>query len=326
MRAILCKELTGHKHLTLEQIEAPVPAEDEVLINVSVCALNFFDTLITKGKYQFKPDLPFSPGGEIAGTIEKTGKNVSSFQIGDRVMAYIGSGGLREQITVSADKLFKIPDKVSDEVAASLSITYGTAMHGLVDRAGLKKDQTVAVSGAAGGAGLAAIEIASAIGANPIAIASSEEKINLAKKHGAIGGILSGDATLKQQLKTFNNGEGVDVIYDCIGGEFAEPALRALKWNGRYLVVGFASGDIPEIPLNLVLLKGIHISGVFWGRFIKEQNEDFRNHINQLLKWSGEKVLNPHIEAVYPLEQSSEALDVLANRKAVGKILVSMKN
>lgn len=322
MRAILCKDLTGYQNLTLNEVETPAPAPNEALVKVTVTALNFFDTLITKGEYQFKPELPFSPGGEIAGTIEQLGANVKGLNIGDRVMAYIGSGGLREQIAVSSEKLFKIPDDVSDEVAASLSITYGTAMHGLIDRAALKPNQTVAITGAAGGAGLAAVEIARAIGANPIAIASSDAKINLAKDHGASAGIVSGDETLKQKLKAFNEGEGVDVIYDCVGGELAEPTLRALKWNGRYLVVGFASGDIPKIPLNLVLLKGIHISGVFWGRFIKEQPDDFKNHIHQLLVWSQNKILNPHIEAIYPLEQTIEALGVLANRKATGKILI----
>lgn len=326
MKAIICNELTGFENLKLETIEAPQEiADNEVIVDVHMAALNFFDTLITRGKYQFKPDVPFSPGGEISGTISKIGPSVTNFKIGDRVMAYIGHGGIREQVVASEKQCIKLPDDVSDEVAASLSITYGTAMHGLLGQADFRKGDKVAVLGAAGGAGLAAVEIAKAMELTPIAIASSEDKINLAIKHGASEGVLSTIPNLKETLKAHNDGNGIDGIYDCVGGDLAEPSLRALKWKGHYLVVGFAAGDIPKIPLNLIMLKGIHVSGVFWGRFIEEQPEDFKDHMRLLLEWCRQGKLNPHIEAVYPIEQTIEGISILAKRKAIGKILIDVR-
>ena len=326
MKAIICDELTGFEALKLETIEAPKEfADNDVIIEVHMAALNFFDTLITRGKYQYKPDLPFSPGGEISGTIIQKGKSVKNFEIGDRIMAYIGHGGIREQVVVNDKQLIKLPDDVSDEIAASLSITYGTAMHGLMGQADFQKGDKVAVLGAAGGAGLAAVEIAKAMELTPIAIASSEEKIDLAKKHGAIEGVLSTIPNLKETLKAYNDNQGIDGVYDCVGGELAEPSLRALKWKGHYLVVGFAAGEIPKIPLNLIMLKGIHVSGVFWGRFIEEQQEDFKSHMKLLLEWCREGKVNPHIEAIYPIEKTIEAIGILAERKAIGKILIEVK-
>lgn len=327
MKAIICNDLTGYQDLSLENIEGPNEiAENEVIVDVHMAALNFFDTLITRGKYQFKPDLPFSPGGEISGKITQKGSSVSGFEIGDRVMAYIGHGGIREQVIVTEKQLVKLPDDVSDEVAASLSITYGTAMHGFMGQADFKKGDFVAILGAAGGAGLAAVEIAKAMDLAPIAIASSEDKINLAKEHGAVDGVLSTIPDLKAKLKSLNNNSGLDGVYDCVGGDLAEPSLRALKWKGCYLVVGFAAGEIPKIPLNLIMLKGIHVSGVFWGRFIEEQPKDFQDHMRQLLAWCQEGKLSPHIESVYPIEQTVEALSIIADRKATGKILIQVKS
>jgi NADPH2:quinone reductase len=327
MKAIICNDLTGYQDLSLETIEGPKEiAGNEVIVDVHMAALNFFDTLITRGKYQFKPGLPFSPGGEISGKITKKGSSVTGFEVGDRVMAYIGHGGIREQVIVAEKQLVKLPDDVSDEVAASLSITYGTAMHGLMDQADFKKGDFIAILGAAGGAGLAAVEIAKAMELTPIAIASSEDKINLAKEHGAVDGVLSTTPDLKTKLKSLNNNSGLDGVYDCVGGELAEPSLRALKWKGRYLVVGFAAGEIPKIPLNLIMLKGIHVSGVFWGRFIDEQPEDFQDHMRQLLAWCQDGKLRPHIETVYPIEKTVEALSIIADRKATGKILIQVKS
>ncbi len=326
MKAILCQELTGFENLMHVEVDVPIAARDEVLVSVSMVALNFFDTLITQGKYQIKPDLPFSPGGEIAGVVIGLGEDVHDFAIGDRVMAYIGWGGLREQITVASKDLIKVPAQISDEVAASLMITYGTAMHGLVDRAQLKKGETIAVLGAGGGAGLAAVQVACALGAHVIGVASSDEKRALAKQYGAHDTVDSEKEDLKACLKTYNQGRGVDVIYDCVGGDLAEPALRALSWNGRYLVVGFASGTIPSIALNLIMLKGIHVQGVFFGRYIEEQRDDFKNNVQQLLQWVQAGELSAHIHAVYPLSQIKTALGDLSNRTARGKILVKVSS
>lgn len=330
MKAVLCKSLTGYQDLTIESVALPTAEGDDALIDVKMVALNFFDTLITKGKYQFKPDLPFSPGGEMAGVVSTVGDNATGLKPGDRVMGYPGWGALREQITMPATKLIKLPDSISFETAASLMITYGTAMHGLADRGSAGKGDLVAVLGAGGGAGLAAVEIAAALGATVIAIASDQPKLDLAMQHGATLAINSSDGDLKQRLKDLaaENGKpgGVDVVYDCVGGDLAEPSLRALNWGGRYLVVGFASGDIPAIPLNLIMLKGIHVQGVFWGRFIEEQPEDYKAHMRQLLAWVEEGTLTPHIDAVYPLEETVTALDRLAGRKARGKLLISVGN
>ena len=324
MKAVLCKELTGYENLSLEDIDFPSLEEDEVIIEVTVAALNFFDTLITRGNYQFKPDLPFSPSGEIAGIVRQVGCNVQGFEVNDRVMAYIGWGGLREQIAVKASKLTKIPKGVSDEIAAGLIITYGTAMHGLVDRAKVSAGDTVAVLGAAGGAGLAAVEVAHALGARVIGVASDQEKLQLTKEHGAHLTVNSKTQDLKTSLKDLTDGLGVDVVYDCVGGSLAEPALRAVKWNGHYSVVGFASGDIPQVPFNLIMLKGIHVQGVFFGRYLEEQPGDYQRDVEQLLKWVEDGAISPHVEAVYPLTETKTALGILAQRKARGKILIQV--
>ncbi len=324
MKAILCKELTGYKNLTLEDSPEPTLKSGEVLVEVEITALNFFDTLITKGQYQFKPDLPFAPGGEIAGRVNAVADDVSGFNRGDRVMAYIGWGGCQQLVAVKASDLIHIPDAISSKEAASLIITYGTAMHGLVDRANLKAGQNIAILGAGGGAGLAAVEIAKALGATIIAVASSNEKCELAQSQGAQMALNVTNEDLKTGLKQLTKGEGVDVVYDCVGGDLAEPALRTVKWNGRYLVVGFASGEIPAIPLNLIMLKGINVQGVFFGRFLEQQREDFQAHISQLLNWVEAGVLTPHVSAVYPLAETVNAIEVLANRKARGKILIDV--
>lgn len=325
MKAIICSKLSGFENLTIEEIKPPILASGEVLVEVSKVALNFFDTLITKGQYQDKPPLPFSPGGEISGIVKDVSPEVRNFSIGDRVMAYVGWGGLQQQVTVNAEKAIKIPDNVTDELAAAVSITYGTAMHGLMERANIKENDTVVILGAAGGAGLAAIEVAKAIGAKIIAVASTEEKIALAISYGAHDGILSGSSDLKTEIKSKTNNKGADIIYDCVGGDLAEPCLRALNWHGRYLVVGFASGTIPSLPLNLVMLKGCHVSGVFWGRFIKEQPEEHAKLMQQLLSWCENGQITPHIHKVYPFEETVSALRIIAERQAEGKILIDMQ-
>ena len=324
MKAIRCNTLTGYKDLSLEDRSPPNPAANEILIDVKYAALNFFDTLITEGKYQEKPTLPFTPGGEVAGRVAQTqGKN-STFAEGDRVMAYIGWGGLQEQIAVPEKDVIKIPANMSDEAAASLMITYGTAMHGLVERAQITAGETIVILGAAGGAGLAALEVAKASEAKVIAVCASDDKCQLTLNHGADAALNCQEIDIKQELKQHTNGNGVDVVYDCVGGALSEPALRSLKWRGRYLVVGFAAGEIPAIPLNLILLKGARVDGVFLGRFIKEQADEFNRLTRQLLTWAETGKINPHIDKIYPLAETVAALDHLASRTSKGKILIDV--
>lgn len=322
MRAVLCKRLDGPEALVIEDIPTPSPGPGELLVAVRVAALNFFDTLITRGKYQSKPELPFSPSGEIAGVVTGIGPGVTGFAVGDRVAAYLGWGGAREAVLVPADAAIPIPSGVSDEAAAGVSITYGTAIHGLRDRAVLAPGETVAVLGAAGGAGLAAIEIAKVLGARVIAVASSEEKLAICRAHGADDVIDYAREDLKQALRDRTGGAGVDVVYDCVGGPAAEAALRALKWQGRFLVIGFASGDIPKLPLNLLLVKGVSAIGVFWGESVKRDPAGHRANMERVLAAVGEGRLAPRTHAVFPLERIIEAIGVLERREASGKVLV----
>lgn len=324
MKAVLCKSLDGPSGLKLEQLPEPEPASGEVLVAVRACALNFFDTLITRGKYQFKPDLPFSPGGEIAGSIVSIGEGVEGWRKGDRVSAYIGWGGARESIAVDAGRLVAVPDGVSDEAASGVSITYGTAMHGLRDRASLQPGETVAVLGASGGAGLAAVELAAAMGARVIAVASSEEKLEVCRQHGAKETIDYTVSDVKSELRALTAGKGVDVVYDCVGGEHAEPALRAMGWGGRYLVVGFASRDIPRIPLNLLLLKGCSAIGVFWGEAVRRDPAGHRANMQKVMSWVGGGTLKARVDRTFPIEETAAALALIDARKAVGKVVVTI--
>lgn len=324
MKAALCKSLEGPAGLVIEDVASPQPGPGEALIMVKAAALNFFDTLITRGKYQAKPELPFSPSAEVAGVVEALGPGVSGLKVGDRVMAYLGWGGAREKVIAKVDALVAIPDRVSDEVAAGVSVTYGTAIHGLKDRGRLKAGETVAVLGAAGGAGLAAVEIAKLMGARVIAVASSPEKLAVCREHGADEAVNYGSADLKEGLRALTGGKGVDVVYDCVGGEASEAALRATAWEGRFLVVGFASGDIPKIPLNLLLLKGADAVGVFWGEAVKRDPAAHRANMRQVLEWVALGRLHPRIHAAYPLAKIAEALAVLDRREAVGKVVLTM--
>ncbi|MEM7191530.1 MAG: NADPH:quinone oxidoreductase family protein [Pseudomonadota bacterium] len=322
MRAVQFNEFAGIEALKLVEIDEPSPAPGELLIKVTAAGLNFFDTLVLRDKYQFTPPLPSSPGGEIAGVIDTLGEGVSGFSTGMRVMAYVGGNGCRERLCIKASRAIPIPDGVSDEVAAGLSITYGTAMHGFKDRAKLQAGESVAVLGAAGGAGLAAVEIAKLMGARVIAVASSAKKIELAKAHGADEGIDYTVDDLKRTLKARTAPGGLNVLYDCVGGDAAEPSLRALGWKGRYLVIGFASGDIPHMPLNLVLLKGCDILGVFWTAFVDREPEAHRANMIEVLNWCEEGRLAPHIHGAYPLDEATDALRLIQDRKANGKVIV----
>lgn len=322
MKAILCNTLDGPGSLTLEDIPLPELQSGEVLIRVKAAALNFLDTLILRGKYQFKPELPFSPGSEVAGVVERAAPDVTGLAPGARVMSYARFNGCREYVALPAKGLLPIPDGVSDEAASGLTITYGTAIHGLKDRGRLRAGETLAVLGASGGAGLAAVEIGKALGARVIACASSAEKLAVCKDHGA-DALLNYDAEdLKEGLRALTGGAGVDVIYDCVGDRYAEPALRSIAWGGHYLVVGFAAGEIPRIPLNLLLLKGCDMAGVFFGRFTELEPERHAANMRQVLAWCADGTLRPHIGQVFPLEETAQAVALLESRKAVGKIIV----
>jgi NADPH:quinone reductase len=313
--------LGGPETLVVEDLPEPRPGPGEVLVQVRAAALNFFDTLIIQGRYQYKPDLPFSPGGECSGVVAALGEGVSGWAEGDRVIAHLGWGACRERVVAKAERLVRIPTAVSDEQAAGLTITYGTSLHALKNRARLKPDETLAVLGAAGGAGLSAVELGRIMGARVIACASSPDKLDLARRHGADLTLDYAAEDLKAGLKRLTEGRGVDVVYDAVGGDLAEPALRAIAWEGRYLVVGFAGG-IPKIPLNLLLLKGCDMQGVFWGAFVERDPAAHAANMADLLAWVAEGRLSAHVDAVYPLEQTPEALGVIARREARGKILV----
>lgn len=328
MKAALCKSLDGPDALEIKDVALPVAKTGQVLVRVRAVGLNFADTLMTRGKYQFKPELPFAPGGEIAGVIEELGPEVTGWRAGQRVIAYVNSGGAAEFIAVDATALIAIPDGVDDTVAAGITVTYGTAMHGLQQRAKLKAGETVVVTGAAGGAGQAAVEVAALMGARVIAVASSSDKLAIARAAGASDGLLfSGSGTdgdLKDGVRALTDGRGADVIYDCIGGAAAEPLLRALAWQGRFLVVGFASGEIPKLPLNLLLVKGVDALGVFWGEAVRRDPEGHRAAMREVLGWVATGKLKPTTHGVFPLGDIRDALAVLDRRAAQGKIIIAL--
>lgn len=324
MKAALCKTLDGPEAIVIEDIPVPAPGAGEVRVRVRAAALNFLDTLITRGKYQYRPALPFSPACEIAGEIDALGAGVSGLKVGQRVCGFIGWGGAREFAVVPASAMVPVPDGVSDEIAAGVSVTYGTAMHGLVDRGRLKAGESVAVLGASGGAGLAAVELAKLLGATVIAAASTPEKLAVCKKHGADLGIDYSTGDLKQHLRDATGGKGPDVVYDCVGGAFAEPALRAIGWMGRFLVVGFAAGDIPKIPLNLTLLKSCDIIGVFWGENAMRFPVQQAANVARVLGWVAEGKLKPHVHAHVPFDKIGEAIGMLDKRQVTGKLVVTI--
>ncbi|MFZ4808970.1 MAG: NADPH:quinone oxidoreductase family protein [Hyphomicrobiaceae bacterium] len=325
MKAALCKSFDGPQALTIETLPDPVPGPGEAVVRVKAAALNFLDTLITRGKYQYKPEFPFSPSAEFAGVVEALGSDVAAdLKVGQRVFGYVGYGAARERLALGAERLVPLPDPVSDAAGASLSVIYGTAVHGLRDRGRLQPGETVAVLGASGGAGLAAVEIASLLGAKVIAVASSPEKLEICRQHGAAETFDYSKGDLKQGLRDLTGGRGVDVIYDCVGGDHAEPALRSIAWGGRYLVVGFAAGQIPRIPLNLLLLKSCDLVGVFWGESTRRDPAGHRRNMIDVARWVAEGRLTPHIHATYPLERIADAIDVLDTRKVAGKVILVM--
>ena len=322
MRAVRCHELAGPASLRVDDLEEPTPGAGEVLIDVRAAGVNFPDLLITQGKYQFKPDLPFIPGGEAAGVVRAVGAGVGSVSVGDRVAATMLHGAFAERLVVPEMATAKLPDGVSFEVGAATLLTYLTTLHALIDRASIAAGETLLVLGAAGGVGTAAVELGKVLGARVIAAASSASKVDFCKAHGADEGICYATEDLKERTKALTSGHGADVVYDPIGGAYAEQALRAIAWQGRYLVVGFASGEIPKIPLNLVLLKGCQIAGVFWGSFAMREPAKNRAHAAQLFSWVAAGKLRPHVDEAIPFARAANALDKIARRQVKGKLVL----
>ncbi|HWM86750.1 MAG TPA: NADPH:quinone oxidoreductase family protein, partial [Kofleriaceae bacterium] len=297
-------------------------AAGHIAIDVRAAGVNFPDVLLSYGKYQFKPQPPFSPGGEAAGIVSAVGPGVTSFAVGDRVAAWVLNGAFAERLVVPELAAVKLPDAVGFEVGSATLVTYGTSYHALVDRAQLRSGETMLVLGAAGGVGLAAVEIGAALGARVIAAASSDEKLAFCRERGAAEGICYAREDLKERVKALTGGSGADVIYDPVGGPHAEQALRAIAWQGRHLVVGFAAGDIPKIPLNLVLLKGCQVVGVFWGAFAMREPERNRDNADRILSWVAEGRLAPHVDATLPFDRAGEALERLERREVKGKLVL----
>ena len=321
MRAVRCHELIGPAGLRVDDLPEPEPGAGEVLIDVKAAGVNFPDLLITQGKYQFKPPPPFVPGGEVAGVVRAVGAGVTGFSPGDRVAATMLFGAFAERVIAPAAAVARLPDGVSFEVGAAVLLTYATTIHALVDRAALRPGETLLVLGASGGVGTSAIEIGKCLGAKVIAAASSEEKLAYCREHGADATIDYATEDLKERAKALSGG-GVDVVYDPVGGDFTEQALRAIGWEGRYLIVGFASGPIPKLPANLVLLKGCQIVGVFWGMFAQRTPGRNAANVERVLGWLAEGKVSPHVDAVIPFERAGEALERLARREVKGKLVL----
>ena len=324
VRAVLCREFGPPESLTVEDVDEPTPADDQVVVDVRACAVNFPDVLIIQNLYQFKPPLPFSPGAEIAGVVSAVGPNVKGITVGDRILASTGWGGLAEKIAVAAGTVIPIPEGIDFVDASAFLYAYGTSHYALKDRAHLQPGETLVVLGAAGGVGLAAVELGAVMGATVVAAASSDDKLELCRERGASLTINYATEDLKARIREVTGGAGADVIYDPVGGAYSEPALRAIAWEGRFLVIGFAAGQIPAIPLNLALLKGCQIVGVYWGAFVGRYPDRHRQNVEELMGWWRDGKLRPHVSSTYPLERASEAIRELADRRAKGKVVVTI--
>lgn len=333
MKAVLTKEVGGPETLVVENIDAPAPGKGEVLVDIAACAINFPDTLMIRDLYQFKPERPYSPGGEISGTIAAIGEGVEGWKVGDRVLSGIGSGGLREQAVIDANRLFKVPEGVDLVEASALLMTYGTMIHALKDRGDIKPGETVLVLGAAGGVGLASIELAKAYGAKVVAAVSSDEKAQVATDAGADETVVYGrppfdkDASkaLAGDFKAAVGPNGADIVVDIVGGDYSEPALRSIAWEGRFLVIGFPAG-IAKMPLNLTLLKSCDIRGVFWGAFAAREPQRNAQNIAELFQLWQDGKISPQVSETYSLDDAHKAIEKLENRQAVGKLVVKMDN
>jgi NADPH:quinone reductase len=324
MKAILCTQYCLPENLSLAEIPKPAIAADEVLIKVFACGVNFPDLLIIQNKYQFKPSLPFSPGGEVSGIVEVVGEKVMHLNHGDKVVALCGWGGFAEYVSVKANRVFPMPEEMGFINGASTLYTYGTSYHALKDRAQLKAEETLLVLGAGGGVGLAAVELGKAMGATVIGAASTRDKLLVCQEKGADHIINYASEDLKQRIKEITNEKGVDVVYDAVGGKLAEQALRGMAWRGRYLVVGFASGEIPQFPANLPLLKGCSIMGVFWGSFAEREPKQSIQNLSVIMGIMKSGKINQHIHKIYPLNEAAQSLQDLMDRKVVGKAVVKV--
>ncbi|MGF1560532.1 MAG: NADPH:quinone oxidoreductase family protein [Flavobacteriaceae bacterium] len=324
MKAIRCKSYGPPSGLVLEEIDALKAGPKEVVVQVKACGLNFPDTLIIQGLYQLKPELPFTPGSDIAGIVKEVGEGVSHLKVGQEVFGFVPYGGLAEEVIVPSNACFSKPSQMEFPVAASFLMAYGTSYHALKDRAHLRQGETLLVMGASGGVGLAAVELGKLMGAKVIAAASTDEKLKLCKAYGADETINYSTQDLKTILKEMTRGKGIDVVYDPVGGEYTEAALRAIAWNGRFLVIGFAAGVIPKIALNLPLLKGASIVGVFWGGFAMKEPQANMENTTTLIQWYAKGKLKPHIDRIYPIHETAIALEEMMGRKVMGKLVVDI--
>jgi NADPH2:quinone reductase len=324
VKAVLCKQYGPPETLVVEELPSPRAGPGEAVVSVRAASVNFPDVLIIQNKYQFKPPLPFSPGSELAGVVKEVGAGVSSVRPGDKVMAFTTYGAFAEEVKTEAARLLPIPDGMDFNSAAAFVLTYGTSDHALRDRGSLRAGETLLVLGAAGGVGLAAIEIGKALGARVIACASSDEKLAVCREHDADATINYATEDLRERIKSLTGEQGIDVIYDPVGGPYTEPAFRSIAWRGRLLVVGFAAGEIPKLPLNLALLKGAAVVGVFWGDFTRREPKAFAGSIAQLDQWFREGKLRPHVSKIYPLEKAAEALRLMAARQVKGKVVLAV--
>ena len=322
MRAVLCKQYGPPESLSVENVVSPELAKDQVRLRVEACGVNFPDTLIIENKYQFKPPLPFSPGGEVSGTITELGSDVAGWSVGDRVIAMCGWGGFVDEMVIDPARLMRTPEAMDSVTAAGFTMTYGTSHYSMKDRANLRPGETLLVLGAAGGVGLAAVEIGKAMGARVIAAASSKEKLEVCRRFGADDCIDYSTESLKDRVRELTGGAGADVIYDPVGGDYFDTAFRTIAWEGRYLVVGFADGRIPQLPMNLVLLKGCQVVGVFWGSFTARDPEGNQRNLAELADWCAQGKLRPLVSATYPLEDASTALRSMLDRKVTGKVVL----
>jgi len=324
VKAILCKAYGPPDSLVVEDIPSPVAGPGEVVVSVKTASVNFPDVLIIQNKYQLKPPLPFSPGSELAGVVKSVGDGVTHLRPGDPVMAITGYGAFAEEVKVDVNRLLPIPGGMDFVSAAAFGLTYATSEHALCDRGELKAGETLLVLGASGGVGIAAIEIGKVLGARVIACASTDDKLAICREHGADDTINYATEDLRERIKAITGGKGADVVYDPVGGTYTELALRSIAWRGRLLVVGFAAGDIPKIPLNLTLLKGCAIVGVFWGEFTRREPQRFLAAMDKLERWFAEGKLKPHVSATFPLERAADALAMMAGRNVKGKVVLTV--
>ncbi len=332
MKALLCTHYGPPEEMELKEVPSPKAGKNQVVVSVKACGVNFPDVLMIQDKYQFRPALPFPPGGEVAGVVKELGEGVSNVKIGERVCVSVGNAGFAEEVVADARRVIRVPENVGFDVASSFIVTYGTSYHALKDRAKLKPGESLVVLGAAGGVGLSAVELGHAMGAKVIAGASSQEKVNLAKKHGAVDGFVyprlplnrDQQKQISETIKSLTGGQGADVLYDPVGDQYAEPSLRAMNWEGRYLVIGFAAGEIPRVPLNLTLLKGCDVLGVFWGASTARDPKRAQESLQEIMGMISSGKLHPHVSAKFPLAEGGKAIRMLMDRKAQGKVVVTM--